>query len=399
MSLTATFKQQMKHLDAKTLGSRCFVFVEVFTLLFATFAFGATPRDFRPHNDGEVIEVLAAKTKSQPTTEQEAVLQAKVALQSSRVLQDPRYLGRARSLLQPWWSKTDASEELQVLRATIEQSLHLFVDARKTLTNITQQYPKNLQTWLTLASLDRLAGNYASALASCKQVASVATSSTEKVYGELCIADIQCQLSNSSIPFRALLANMNRMRLNTQLLAWGYSLLAECEERADQPDKALDAYRFSLARDPDSYTAISYVDALLRRKQPEKAMQVLATLSKSDSVLLRLAHAMRMRNMPQWKMIQGDITQRFAESTLRGDDPKQHARERAYAALWLSDDLKEAVAQATVNIGFQKEAIDWLILFESIESARDDVAFKRYKSLLQSTGLRDSRLFALIGTK
>jgi tetratricopeptide (TPR) repeat protein len=390
----------MKHLDFDLImRSRCFLFLAIGAFLFSSNIFAATPRDFRPTSDDEVIEVFAAKTKSQPRTIDDAVAQAKVALESSRELQDPRYLGRARALLQPWWGKAGATQELLVLQATIEQSLHLFVDARKTLAKLANLYPENLQSRLTLASLDRLAGSYTSALVSCKEVISAAVSNNEKLYGELCAADIQCHLSNTSLPFRALLMTMNRARVNKQLLSWGLSLLAECEERAGEPAKALDAYRSSVAIATDNYTIVSYADALLRAKQPELAMQVLSTLPKSDSVLLRLAHAMRMKDIAQWKMIHSDIMNRFAESAVRGDEVTQHARERAYAALWLSDDFKEATAQASLNIETQKEIIDWVLLFEAFERANDKTALKRYSLLLQRTNLQDSRLARWIANK
>jgi tetratricopeptide (TPR) repeat protein len=392
MSLTATSRQRVKHLGFNLLRPRCFLSSALFLFVLAGTAFGATPREFRPQSDDDVIEVFAPKTKSQPKTIDEAVAQAKLALQSSRDLQDPRYLGRARALLQPWWGKDNATQELLVLQATIEQSLHLFADSRKTLLRVVSLYPQNVQSRLTLASLDRLTGSYKSALALCHQVSGVASTSTEKFYGDLCAADLQCHLTNTSLPFRDLVSKLNRARLNGQLLSWAFSLLAECEERAGDSLKALAAYRSSIALVPDSYTIISYADALLRGKQPELAMQVLATQPKSDSVLLRLAHAMRMRDMAQWKMIHNDIMQRFAESALRGDEVAQHARERAYAALWLSDDFREATAQASVNVETQKEVIDWLLLFEAIERTKDKTLLRRYAALLQNTGLQDARL-------
>jgi tetratricopeptide (TPR) repeat protein len=402
MSPIATFnllqQELMKHLGSTVVGFRRFFYRFFLAMLTAIASHGATyaasVREVRPQGDAEIIEVLAAKTKTKPASIEEAIYQAKIALQSSRELQDPRYLGRARALLNPWWGKVDASQEVLVLQATVEQSLHLFADARKTLAILTTKFPGNLQAWLTLASLDRLAGKYASALNSCERAASSSASGIAKIYADFCASDIQCHLRNEATSFRSLLIHLKRQRLNSEVLSWGYSLLAECEERTGEAEKALDAYRTSLALAPDNYTAISYVDALLRNKQAEKAMQVLGTLPKSDSVQLRIAHSMRMRNIAQWKLIHSDLLQRFAESISRGDDPRLHSRERAYAALWLSDDPKEALAQASLNIESQKEVIDWVLLFESLEKANDKAALRRYSTLLEITAVRDKRLVA-----
>jgi tetratricopeptide (TPR) repeat protein len=405
MSQIATFKLQQQTLGFTSMKPGVFVLLAVLALALvmpATLAKAVTARDFRPQGDSEVIEVLAPRaprTKDQPATVEDAVAQAKISIQSARELQDPRYLSRARATLQRWWGKADAPQEVLVLQATIEQSLHQFDDARKTLASLTNKYPKNMQAWLTLSSLDRLAGNYSTAQGACERAGQASTSGFEKVYGDLCMADIQCHISGNSAAFRALLMGMNRLRLGPDVLSWGFSLLAECEERSGQPLKALDAYQSSLALAPDNYTSISYADSLLRNKRPEKAMQVLATLPKSDSVLLRVAHAMQMQGMGQWKLIYGDLMQRFQESALRGDDSKQHARERAYAALWLGDDSKQAVVQSKLNIENQKEVIDWVLLFESLEKAKDGQELKRYASILKNTGLRDQRLTSWIAKK
>jgi tetratricopeptide (TPR) repeat protein len=399
MSPIATFKSLLKNLDFFFLKSRFFMSVAVVLVLGGMPAYAATARDFRPQNDAEVIEVLAPRTKALPSNLAEAIAQAKIAIQSSNELQDPRYLGRARAALRPWWSNEKASEEALSLQATIEQSLHLFADARKTLATLQTKYPENLQAWLTQASLDRLTGNYAAALRACEKAATSSLSSIAKVYGNICSADIQCHLSNATLPFRSLLSDIKRMRMGAEALSWGFSLLAECEERVGHPERAFEAYRTSLALGPDNYTAISYADALLRNGQAEKVSQVLATLPKSDSVLLRLAYAMRMMGNSQWKMIHSDLTQRFQESALRGDAKNLHARELAYAALWLSDDPKDAAILAGINIESQKEAIDWVLLFTALERAKNTQALKRYASLLQNTQLRDQRLALWTGAK
>jgi tetratricopeptide (TPR) repeat protein len=399
MSLIATFKSLFENLDFNFSKSGFFILI-VFNLVLAGIpATEAATRDFRPQNDSEVIEILAPRTKIQSTNIVEAVSHAKIAIQSANELQDPRYLGRARAVLRPWWSNEKATEETLALQATIEQSLHLFADARKTLAMLQANHPANLQAWLTQASLDRLAGNYTAALRACEKAATSSLSSIAKVYGDICSADIQCHLSNTALSFRSLFNAIKRMRIGAEALSWGFSLLAECEERVGEPERAFDAYRTSLALRPDNYTAISYADALLRNSQPEKVIQVLVTLPKSDSVLLRWAHALRMTGSNQWKLLHSDLMQRFQESAMRGDAKYLHARELAYAALWLSDDPRQAAIQASVNIDNQKEVIDWVLLFTALEKANDTRTLKRYISLLQNTQLRDHRLIGWTARK
>jgi hypothetical protein len=372
------------------------------TLVLAALAWciplqSATGRELRPQSDDDIIEALAPRPLRPPAgklalTVEEAVTQARLALESARQLQDPRYLGRARAIMQPWWGKPQASEDALVLQATIEQSLHQFSNARKTLARVQEKNPSNVQATLTLASLDRLVGNYARAMASCEQVKQTAQDPTITQYGQICALDIQCHTANSPIKFRQLLATLTRQRAQPQILSWAHSLLAECEERTGNSAQALDAYRNSLAVQADSYTALAYADALIRKGAPDRVQALLAGYPRSDAVLLRQAHALRLQGNPQWKALQSELHQRFAESSARGDDPSSHARERAYAALWLDDNYPKALEHASINIDLQKEAIDWQLLFQSLDATADKTGIRRYALALQETQIVDKRL-------
>jgi tetratricopeptide (TPR) repeat protein len=360
-----------------------------FSLLGAQYTDAISPRDLAGLSDNDVLEVLAPRIKLGPLsnvnkTPENALVLAKAAIQNARATQEPRYLGQAQSILAPWWNRPDAPEGVAVLQATIEQSQHKFDSARKTLVQLLGRYPESSQAWLTLVSLERLAGQYSAALLACEKI-------VEPVYKGICRSDIQCHLGQSASAKSELVA-IARRSSDLAALSWAKSLLGECEERSGDAAKAIDHYRASLALSPDGYTALALADALLRNNQPAPAMTALMNEPASDAVILRRAHAYRMLNNTRWKLLFDELNQRFKEAEQRGDLTQSHARERAYAALWLGDDFALAVKYSRINLQVQKEFIDWLLAFESALKSRDRSWLVTLESDLKNHGLVDKRL-------
>src|SRR5437870_4200516 len=78
-----------------------------------------------PGGQGEVAalrRVLAVNPKSVPA----ATRLARIHIRLARERSDPRFLGRAQAVLEPWKNDPTAPPEILVLRATIAQSLHDF---------------------------------------------------------------------------------------------------------------------------------------------------------------------------------------------------------------------------------------------------------------------------------
>jgi hypothetical protein len=135
----------------------------------------ATPRDVLFTSDSEVIETLAPRIKRNSANVEVAVESAKLAIENSRKLQEPRYLSQAQSLLAKWWNSESAPDSVLVVKATIEQSQHKFTDARATIKRLLvrgQSAPQAsasiAQAVLMLSSLDRLSGDYRAAANSCR---------------------------------------------------------------------------------------------------------------------------------------------------------------------------------------------------------------------------------------
>lgn len=347
----------------------------------------AAAQDLKPGADTDVVEVLPARIKVAVSTPAAAALAARRWITEAREAADPRYLGRAQGVLSPWWDKADAPAELAVLQATIEQSRHEFGKARSTLQRALQRDPSQVQGWLTLATLERVASRYPESEAACRNVGRYGAA----VYATACLLEsrsLQGQHDLAREGFNALIAQVDSP--DTQ--AWLQSLLAESEERAGRDDAAESAYRRSLAAAADGYTSLAYADFLLRHNRPSHVLNVLAQQPASDAVLLRRSHALRLMNDPTWQSLADDLKARYAAIAARGEGLQAHARERSLQALWLDQDPKRAWQAAQSNLALQKEPLDWLLALQTSELAGDAPAHAALLKALRQAGLKDARL-------
>ncbi len=349
-----------------------------------------------PAGDAEVLEVLPAITRNRPplTGKSQPVVdpvlaagQAREDIGVARQTGDTRYWGRAQAALAPWWGRKDAPVDLVVLQATVQQGRHEFAAARSTLVAALARAPLHAQGWLTLASLDRLSGQYAASLEGCAAVARAG----QPLYAEACRLETE-SLTGHHAAARQGLEALLRQATDAGQRSWLGSLLAEAHERAGADAPAAAAYRQSLRDEPDLYTAIAYADLLLRTGQDAQAVQVLQGVAETDAVLLRRGTAWRRLGDPRWTGVRDTLRERAAELLRRGDDPKLHARELALAALWLDDAPAQALALARHNLALQREPIDWWVALESARQARDTRAAGELAEALRQSGLQDQRL-------
>jgi hypothetical protein len=401
----------------------------------------AAERDFTPSGSAQVIEKLAPRVGAAAKDPEKTAQAVRTAINLARETADPRYLGRAQALLAPWWDRAGAPPDLAVLQATVLQSRHDFAGARLVLQKVVSNQTRHAQAWLTLATLDRLQADYASALKACRNLAR----SGADFHAQACWLETQSLQGQHAVArqgFSALLAHEKTQgrpqvfsppsgglaqsdrfggshvptpgrpqvfsppsgglaqsdrfggseKQNDANQAWVWSLVAENEARAGSNAAALTAYRQSLALQNDSYTAIAAADLLLDLGQNQAALHMLQSHAESDAVLLRRACAQKRLADPAWKTLMGTLQARFAASQQRGDDAAAHARERALLALWLEDDAQAAAQAAAVNFARQKEPIDWWLALHTAQAAGQTDRVSALQKQLQAAGLRDARL-------
>lgn len=347
----------------------------------------AAGRDITPTSDAQVIEVLSPRIRTSATTPEAAALAAKQAITLARDTADTRYLGRAQATLQRWWDAPNAPVELAVLQATVHQGRHEFAAARRVLDAALKRDPTHAQGWLTLATLERVAGNYPAALVACQAVQQAGAA----LYAQACELETK-SLQGQHDAARNGLERLRKQSPHPAVQAWLLSLSAENDERAGLDAQAMKAYQTSLALAPDTYTAIAAVDALLRNQRMDDATKILAQQPDSDAVLLRRAYAMKLQKNPAWQTLVSQVQQRLDALDQRGDDPASHARERALLHIWLTGDGQRALPSAKLNLTLQKEPFDWWLAIKSAQLAGDNTQADTWQRAAVATGLRDVRL-------
>lgn len=357
-------------------------------MFWAGTAAAALPQDLPPGLDADVVERLPERLAAAPATPQAAATIARRWITLSRETADPRYLGRAQAALARWWGQADAPADLLVLQATVEQGRHEFAAARATLERALQANPAQVQGWLTLATLERVAARYEAAEAACRNVARYGAT----LYATACLLETRSLQGQHDAARSGLTALWQQAAGDATQRAWIGSLLAESEERAGRDDAADAAYRRSLADAPDGYTALAYADQLLRRNRASAALEVLRPQPDSDAVLLRRAQALRLMGDAAWQPLARDLEARFAAIVARGEGLDAHARERALLALWLQGQPAAAWKAARTNLALQKEPLDWWLALQTSEQSGDAAAHQAVRQALLQTGLQDVRL-------
>ncbi len=357
-------------------------------MFWAGTAAAALPQDLPPGLDADVVERLPERVAAAPATPQTAATIARRWISLSRETADPRYLGRAQAALARWWGQADAPADLLVLQATVEQGRHEFAAARATLERALQSNPAQVQGWLTLATLERVAARYEAAEAACRNVARYGAT----LYATVCLLETRSLQGQHDAARSGLTALWQQAAGDATQRAWIGSLLAESEERAGRDDAADAAYRRSLADAPDGYTALAYADQLLRRNRASAALEVLRPQPDSDAVLLRRAQALRLMGDAAWQPLARDLEARFAAIAARGEGLDAHARERALVALWLHGQPAAAWKAARTNLALQKEPLDWWLALQTSEQSGDAAAHQAVRQALLQTGLQDVRL-------
>ncbi len=354
----------------------------------------STPR--LPGSDAQVLAELpvGARHESAPARELTrarldiALPLAQFYVARSRASGDLRYLGYAEALLAPWTRRTQVPPAVLVLEATILQSRHAFDAALQQLDLALQAQPDDAQAWLTRATVLRVQGRYAAAIASCAHLADKA----DAAITELCQQSI-AGLTGNLRPAYTLLAALPRQQLAAEARAWRYSELGEMAERLGDDAAAEHWFRegLQLAAD-DLYTRAAYADLLLRHARAAETLQLLAGYESMEPMLLRIVIAQQLLGDGREAGNRAVLSGAFEVEQQRGE--AVHRREQARFLLDVEQQPAAALVAAQDNWRVQREPDDALILLRSAQAAHQPAAAAPVLQFLQQQRLEDVRLEA-----
>ncbi len=352
-----------------------------------------------PTDRAEVLERLPAslgRDRSELEARERAALEApndaaaiaayvERAVVEARRTGDPRWLGRARAVMGPYWLAKAAPDKLVLLRATIKQSLHDFEGALADLDALTVTSPGDPQVWLTRATVLFVLARYDAARDSCARLAPLAS----PVIVTTCAATIDSVTGQAQKAYDALLPLATTAARD--LLPWALSTLGEVALRRGDAAAAEKHFREALAKDAgDRYTRGALADLMLDANRPQEASALLTEHTDDDGLLLRLAIAETRSQSPSAEARRRSIYERHEAARGRGD--AVHLREEARYFLDLTDDAARALELARRNFAVQKEPWDTRLVLDAALRARAPAAAADAIALVRSSRTEEPAL-------
>ena len=317
-----------------------------------------------------------------------AVELARGDLQRYHELSDPRYLGRAQATLGRWWKLAEPPPEVLLLRATIEQAIHQFPEARADLDHLIRVRPDDAQALLTRAVVATITADYAAARQSCRAVAPL----TNPVVLATCEAPLDGIAGQAEEAYARLARLVGAVRAgDAGVRGWALTALAELAYMRGDPDAAMAHLSAALAIDPeDAYARNLLADLLMATGHTADASKMLAGREQIDSHLVRRAIAEHALHGRDGDKLVAAMRERIAAAAERGD--RIHLREEARFTLAVELDAARAVRIARDNWGVQKELADARLLAETAVAARDRDAAEPVIAWARTTGVHDATL-------
>jgi tetratricopeptide (TPR) repeat protein len=305
---------------------------------------------------------------------------AQLYIERSRSESDPRYLGYAQQLLDPWWDEAIPPSRIQRLRAILLQGQHRFKAAIADLNVLLQRDPQDAQSLLTRATVHQVLGNYRVAMADCLRLAGYAP-----------LHGISCTGSILSLTGRAASAQALMTRIELQLAnetaatrQWVLTLRGEIAERENQLEQAERYYRLAL-QEPlrGAYLLRVYSQFLLRRGQASDVLTLLLDEIHDDTLLLHAAiAAKRVDDKGLLQRYTNLIETRLRNAKLRGSTDHYYLTGRY--ALEIENLPDKALQYAKSNWLQSKEARDTELLAAAAVTAEDKTALKEIERWMSS---------------
>jgi tetratricopeptide (TPR) repeat protein len=363
----------------------------------------ATP--FTPKSDDQILERLRvdvndvaarelrdlrAKLQQNPNNLSLAVTLARKYIERARSDADPRYNGRAQSVLAPWWNLSTPPEPALVLRATLKQNAHDFKGALLDLDLAAKLEPQDPQIWVTRSVVQTVLGNLTEAKRSCLPLFQTST----ELVAVTCVANAASLNGQAAKAFQTLEQVLrDNPEASESEKSWANGTLVETAARLQRPD-ADARFQAALQKDSsDTYLKVAYVDYLLEQNQVSRALPFVQN-TKADALLLRRVLVEKTLRLKTYSQYRDQMASRIAASHARGDTV--HRREEAIFSLHVLKNPTQALTLAKANWLVQHEPTDAKILLEAAIAARQFEAAKPVLEWFNTTKLEDVRIAKLV---
>jgi hypothetical protein len=337
------------------------------------------------------FQVLRQRLNADPHDMGLAVHLANAYIDYGRSTGDARYVGRGMAVVEPWLEVNPVPIPVLLARATVLQNRHFFRQSRSQLTLLLERSPRNLQAWLTLATVEMVQADYVAANGACVQVAQIGGD----FMGMLCTAQLRSLTGNARQAY-ALLRLIEDPGPSAPPAIKGYveGLLADTAARLGRNAAADRHFQVALQWSPgDNFTLADYADFLLDRHEPAAVERLLTGYEASDTSLVRLVFAECALHDARASKDAAEMQARFTAMNRAGS----HLYDREYAefVLYVQHDPARALRLAEQNWTVQRSPNDMRILLDAALAAHEPQAAQPVLAVLARSHLQDRAIVRL----
>jgi hypothetical protein len=341
------------------------------------------------------IKQLRTQIRNHPNDWSSASQLAQHYIELAKSQADPRYMGYAQAILNPWWQNSQQSPKTLIMRAIIRQNAHDFGGALEDLDQILNVQPGHVQANLIKATIATVQGNYPLAIQHCRQL----------MRRSSMLLALICQSTPASLSGNA----ETSYKLVRQILSttgsipekesvWAWTSLAEIAWRLGYFEAADQHFQTAMQTGiKDYYLFRVYADFLLQQHRPHDVIKLIASETRIDSLLLRLALAEQMTLSEQLSNHIALLNERFEANRKRGSS--LHKGDEARFKLHLLNQPQTALQLARQNWQVQRESADTYILLQSAIAANDTKMIKKVEHWLIKQGTEDVLIKQILATK
>lgn len=309
-------------------------------------------------------------------------------LMRARTSGDPRSLGYAARLLKQW-PEEKLTDRLQLLRATLHQSLHRFDQARTDLEQVIaggSDVTVTVQARLTLANLELVQGHYASARSHCEQL----SRQFPGLIAKSCLAQADARTGGADRAYQDLLQSvLSDLPADKQSVIWARTTLGELAAQLGLPAARHHLQAVLSVAPDDLYTRIQLADWHLQQGELERVLALTQQYEQVDALAVIRAIALKCAGDPDAGELAARLRERFAEARWRGT--LLHQRDMARFQLDFEKDPQAALDHARANWQTQREPLDTRLLLRAARQAGNPQLFAEVSDWLAENNQVDAR--------
>jgi hypothetical protein len=341
------------------------------------------------------IKQLRTQIRNHPNDWSSTSQLAQHYINLAKIQADPRYMGYAQAILNPWWQNSQQSPKALIMRAIIRQNAHDFGGALKDLDQILNVQPGHVQANLIKATTATVQGNYPLAIEHCRQLMR-----RSSMLLALVCQSTPASLSGNAEPSYKLVRQIlsTTGSIPEKESVWAWTSLAEIAWRLGYFEAADQHFLTAMQTGiKDFYLFRVYADFLLQQHRPHDVIKLIASETRIDSLLLRLALAEQMTLSEQLSNHIALLNERFEANRKRGSS--LHKGDEARFKLHLLNQPQTALQLARQNWQVQRESADTYILLQSAIAANDTKMIKKVEHWLIKQGTEDVLIKQILATK